>query len=401
MPTLNHEPLLFFLIAGEASGDLLGARLMAALTKATDGNARYVGIGGERMKAQGLQLLFDQSELAHMGLVEVVRHLPSLLGRIRQTIASVKQRRPDALITIDSPDFCFRVARALKGQGIPLIHYVAPSVWAWRPGRAKKIAGFLDHLMALLPFEPPYFTTQGLACTFVGHSLVESGAGKGQAERFRQTYGVPPQAPLLAVLPGSRLGEVRRLMPLFRQTVERLVQTQPSLWTVIPVVPHVRAYVQDATAHWPSKVVLTQSDDDKYDAFAAAQAALACSGTVSVELAMARLPSVIAYKVAPLTAAIARRFLRTRYATLLNIMKNAEIMPEFLQERCTPENLAQAVRVLMNDPAARQGQMKELAGVAEWLGRGQFVPSERAADTVLSVLAQRKNNAHRRNNACL
>ena len=183
---------LFFLIAGEASGDLLGARLMRGLKKLTNGEARFAGIGGPRMRAEGMEILFPQEELAHFGLFELLRHVPHLLGRMNETVAEVKRLRPAALITIDAPDFCFRVAKRLKGEGIPLIHYVAPTVWAWRPGRARKIAKFLDHLLALLPFEPPYFTREGLACTFVGHPIVESGAGQGDGARFRAKYHIEP-----------------------------------------------------------------------------------------------------------------------------------------------------------------------------------------------------------------
>lgn len=207
----------FFLIAGEASGDLLGARLMRGLKKKLDGNARFVGIGGERMKAEGIELLFSSDELAHMGLFEIIRHVPQILRRIRETAAAAIRLQPVALITIDSPDFCFRVARKVKemGAAFPVIHYVAPTVWAWRPGRARKIANFLDHLMALLPFEPPYFTVENLPCTFVGHPIVEGEAGMGRGHRFRKTHDIPPDATLLAILPGSRVSEVKKTFANF------------------------------------------------------------------------------------------------------------------------------------------------------------------------------------------
>lgn len=378
----DDKPPLFFLVAGEASGDLLGARLMQALKRRTDGHVRFAGVGGPRMQAEGMDLLFPQSDLAHMGLFELLRHLPLLLRRIRQTVEAVRQARPAALVTIDSPDFSFRVARKLKGQGIPLIHYVAPTVWAWRPGRAKKIASFLDHLLALLPFEPPYFTKEGLGCTFVGHPLVESDAGKGVAARFRAKYRIGDNVPLLAVLPGSRVGEVKRLLPVFRETVLH-VQTQfPGLQLVVPLVPHVAALVREEMGTWPVKVHFTETDADKYDGFAACLVALACSGTVSVELAMAALPTVIAYKIGTLTALFYRRLIKTRFATLVNIMQDREIMPEFLQERCTPANLSHAVIELLASPKAREAHEQELTSIGEWLGRGQFIPSDKAADTV-------------------
>jgi lipid-A-disaccharide synthase len=377
---------LIFLIAGEASGDLLGAGLMRALKAKTGGRVRFAGVGGERMQAEGIELFFPQQELAHFGVFEIVRHIPRLLKRIRQTVAEVKRRKPAALVTIDSPDFCFRVAKALKGQGVPLIHYVAPTVWAWRPGRAKKIARFLDHLMVLLPFEPPYFTAENLPCAFVGHPIVESAAGLGDAARFRARHAIPSAAFLLAVLPGSRMSEVTRLLPVFRATAALLKAKHPDLQVVVPTGVGVADVVKAMVAGWPVPVTVTLGDADKYDAFAASTAALACSGTISVELAMARLPTVIAYRINVLTAALYRHFIRVKYATLINIMRDRAVMPEFLQENCTPETLAAAVGTLLDDPAARQRQADELASIAGWLGQGAVAPSERAADVVLGVI---------------
>ena len=377
----SDEPL-FFLVAGEASGDLLGARLMQALKLKTKGKVRFAGVGGPRMVAEGIDLLFPQSDLAHMGLFELIRHLPLILRRIRETIEAVQTRRPAALVTIDSPDFSFRVAKKLKGYGIPLIHYVAPTVWAWRPKRAKKVAQFLDHLLALLPFEPPYFTKEGLPCTFVGHPLVESDAGKGDAARFRSTFDITENAVLLALLPGSRMGEIKRLLPIFRETVMRLQVQFPTLEIVVPTVPHVERLVKEDVQKWPVPAHFTTTDADKYDAFAACRAALACSGTVSVELAMASLPTVIAYRIGAMTAFLYRRLIKARFATLLNIMKDKEIMPEFLQQECTADKLAPAVSLLLSDQNARDEQAGQLTEIGLWLGRGQFIPSQKAAETV-------------------
>lgn len=382
---MSNQPV-FFLIAGEPSGDLLGARLMRALAKATHGRARFVGIGGPRMQAEGIELFFPQSELAHFGLFELLRHIPHLLKRIRQTIAEVQRIRPTALITIDAPDFCFRVAKKLKGEGIPLIHYVAPTVWAWRAGRAKKIAQFLDHLLALLPFEPPYFTREKLPCTFVGHPIVEGRADQGNAAAFRQRHQIPDDAPLLTVLPGSRQSEVKRLLPIFGATIALLKEKHPYLRIVVPSLNPVADEVRRMTADWALPVIVTDGDEEKYDAFAASTAALACSGTVSVELAMARLPTIIAYRVSPLTAALYRHFIKAKFATLINIMQNRMVMPEYLQENCTPENLAAAVDMLLVQPDMRDRQIADLTTIVGWLGRDQFVPSEKAAQVILDVV---------------
>ena len=380
------ESPTFFLIAGEASGDLLGARLMHALKIKTNGRVRFAGIGGPRMQAEGMDVLFPQAELAHFGLFELLRHVPHLLKRIRQTRAEVLRLRPDALITIDAPDFSFRVARYLKGQGIPLIHYVAPTVWAWRPKRAKKIAQFLDHLLVLLPFEPPYFTREGLGCTFVGHPIVESGAGQGDGARFRTTHNLAIDAPLLVVLPGSRRSEISKLMPIFGATIARVKAQHPNLHIVIPAVSHLVETIRTATHAWDVPIIITESDTDKYDAFAAARAALACSGTIALELALAKLPAVIAYKVSDLTYRLYRRLIKVKYANLVNLMQDKMVVPECIQRDCTPEKLAASVHVLLTDESARRDQIQGLADVASWLGQGQFVPSERAAETVLNVI---------------
>ncbi|MGB9151971.1 MAG: lipid-A-disaccharide synthase [Alphaproteobacteria bacterium] len=379
----------FFLIAGEASGDILGARLMRALRAKLNGEVKFVGIGGPQMLAEGLDLFFPHTELMHFGVVEVLRHIPRLLKRINQTAQEVVRANPAALITIDSPDFCFRVAKRVKKQShatIPLIHYVAPTVWAWRPGRAKKIAKFLDHLLAVLPFEPPYFTRAGLDCTFVGHSIVEGDAAKGSNAIFRSTRNIAPDTPLLTVLPGSRTGEVTHLLPIFREVVQRLHAQHPNLQIVVPTVPHLKDRVAAEVAQWNITAHIVEGERAKYDAFAASRAALACSGTVALELALARLPAVIAYKVNALTALLYRHFIRTPYANLVNIMHNKLVVPEFIQENCTAVKLAEALGVLLSDETARQTQIAELAATAGWLGQDQFVPSERAAETVLAVV---------------
>lgn len=377
---------LYFLIAGEASGDLLGSHLMRALAEKSGGAARFMGVGGSRMRALGLQSLFPQEELAHMGVFELLRHIPRILHRVRETADAARQNKPAALITIDAPDFSFRVAKRLVGAGIPLIHYVAPTVWAWRPKRAKKVAKFLDHLLVLLPFEPPYFLREGLDCTFVGHPIVESNVGRGDAVRFRTKFALHDDALLMTLLPGSRAGELTRLMPMFAETVRRLVVTHPTLHIVLPTVPHLVERLRGETKDWPVPVTIVDNDKDKYDAFAASRAALACSGTVALELALARLPAVIAYKANPLTFAIVRRVIKVRFASLVNIMHNAMIVPEYLQEHCTPDKLTAVMDLLLTDEAARQRQIKGLGDVAGWLGLGEFIPSQRAAETVLRVV---------------
>jgi len=387
---MTEGPLLF-LIAGEPSGDVLGARLMAALKRLTGGNVRFAGIGGERMAAEGLETLVPQAELALFGVFELLPHLPNLLRRMDQTVAEIVRLKPDAVIGIDSPGFTVRVAKRVRkaAPSIPLIHYVAPTVWAWKPKRAKKYAELYDHLLVLLPFEPPYFEREGLPCTFVGHSVVESGAGQGDASRFRTAHGISPAKHVLAVLPGSRRGEVSRLLPVFRETVERLLPTHPNLVVVVPTVATVRDAVSAAVAAWPVQTIVVEGDAAKYDAFAASEVALAASGTVALELALSGLPAVIAYRLGRLTVALYRRFIKVKYVSLVNLMLDRMLVPELLQEDCRADRLADAVGRLLDDPAARREQIEGVAAVAQWLGAGaEAPPSERAAHAVLDVVAR-------------
>ncbi|RJF85171.1 lipid-A-disaccharide synthase [Azospirillum cavernae] len=377
-------------MAGEPSGDALGARLMAAAKRLTGGQVRFIGVGGEKMIAEGLVSLFPMGELTLFGVFELLPHLPNLIRRINQTAAEIVRQRPDAVIGVDSPGFTLRVAKKVRAAepGIPLIHYVAPTVWAWKPKRAAKYAALYDHLLAILPFEPPYFEREGLPCSFVGHSVVESGAGQGDAARFRAQHGLSATDRLVAVLPGSRKGEVSRLLPDFRATLERLLPSHQTLVAVVPTVATVRDRVAAALADWPLRTILVEGEAAKHDAFAAAEAALAASGTVALELALARLPSVIAYRLNPITVALYRRLIRVKYVNLVNLMLDRMLVPELLQEDCRPDHLARELGRLLDDPQARQAQIDGVAEVARWLGQGDVPPSERAARVVLDIVSQ-------------
>ncbi len=379
-----------FLVAGEPSGDVLGARLMRALKEETGGEVAFAGVGGPLMAAEGLDSLFPMSDLSVMGLAEVLPRIPRLLRRLAQTAAAARRLSPDAVVTIDAPDFSFRLAKKLKGAAFPLIHYVAPTVWAWRPGRARKIARLLDHLLALLPFEPPYFTREGLACDFVGHPVIESGADRGDGAAFRRAHGIDPEAPLVCVLPGSRRGETSRLLPVFSETLRQLAAANPSLQVVVPAAQSVAGDVAAAATNWPVPALVVLGESERYAAFAAADVALAASGTVALELALAETPAVIAYRVSPLTAWIGRRLIRVPFANLVNIVLDREVVPEFLQERCRPDLLALALRDLLSDPDARQRQTDESRQAIAQLGGEGPPPSRRAARAVLSVISADK-----------
>lgn len=387
-----------FLIAGEPSGDLLGASLIAGLRELAGPGLAVEGIGGPAMEAQGLVSRFPMEELSVMGLAEVLPRAPKLLRRIRETAAAVAAARPDALIGIDSPDFCLRVARRARAAapGLRVMHYVAPSVWAWRPGRAAKMARVVDHVLALLPFEPPYMEAAGMTCDFVGHpAAAEPQASPAEIATLRAEFGVAPDQRLLLLLPGSRRGEVTRLAPVFAETLRRLRAADPNLAAIVPVAAGaadlVAALMPPDVSGWPKTLdprsrPPAEAEARKRAAFAAAGAALAASGTVSLELAAVGTPMVIAYRLNWLTAQAARRLIRLDTVTLVNLVTGTRAVPERLQEDCTPERIAPEVARLLNDLAAAAEQRAAGRRAIELLGRGGEPPGLRAARSVLGRL---------------
>ncbi|NQU60353.1 MAG: lipid-A-disaccharide synthase [Rhodospirillales bacterium] len=385
---------LIFLVAGEPSGDTLGAKLMKSLKKQTKDKISFSGIGGNRMEEQGLKSMFPMDELSVMGIAEVLPKIPRLLGRINETAAAIARLRPACVVTIDSPDFNFRVAKRLKGpkknKGIPIVHYVAPSVWAWRPGRAKKISRFLDHLLTLLPFEPPYFEKEGLPTTFVGHPVIESGAAKGNGPEFRKRHGFAPDDEIISILPGSRLSEVSRLHRIFGETLFMLKKTHPNLRAVVPAAGPVIIAVRRMAGEWPIPTLIVESDQEKFDAFAASNVALAASGTVALELAVAGTPTVIAYKTNILTAVIAKILVKARFANLINLVLDRDAIPEFLQSACRPEFLSAALEDLLRDEGRRKNQAAAYHEALKQLTPKGPSPADQAAKTVLDVISQHR-----------
>jgi lipid-A-disaccharide synthase len=387
---MTSTPLIY-LVACEPSADQLGARLMAALRAETDGRVRFAGVGGPRMAAAGLTSLFEPRELALLGIFEVVPAWRRVLRRVAQTLADIKAARPDALVTIDSWGFTGRIHERLARAGSPIrrVRYVAPHVWAWRPGRARQLARWIDHVMTLFPFEPPYFTAHGLAATWVGHPVIESGAGQGDAARFRARHQIDAAAPVLAVLPGSRGGEVTRLLPIFRDAALRLAARHAGLVVAIPTVETVAEQVRGAAGAWPLRTIVV-GPEEIFDAFAASRAALAASGTVSLELALAGVPHVIGYRVNPLSAIAFRLLTRTRYVNMVNVLLDRPAIPERLQGACTPDALAAALEPLFADAAVRDAQKAAFDAVLRQLAPPGTVPSRLAARTVLRVIAKRE-----------
>ena len=379
---------LIYIIAGEASGDVLGARLITALRKARP-ELSFAGIGGERMAEQGMPSLFPYRELALMGLLEVLPRIRQLKRRLQETEADILARQPALLVTIDSPGFTLRIAEAVKPRGIPVMHYVAPQVWAWRPGRVKKLRHKIDHLLCLLPFEPAFFEAAGIPVTFVGHPVLESGVDQGNGARFRASHGLAATDRPLIIMPGSRRIEATRLLPIFGATLKAVLPQNQTLRPVVAVSPIVAPLVREAAASWPAAPILVEDIADKHDAFAAAAengAGLIKSGTSSLEMAVASVPHIVAYRVNPITAAIARRLVKVPHASLVNLLCAREVVPERIQETCTPQELSAALLPLLRDDAAVAAQRQGFAETLAKLRAPEGSPSDAAAAAVLAAL---------------
>ncbi|KIC11253.1 lipid-A-disaccharide synthase [Leisingera sp. ANG-M1] len=383
--------LRVFILAGEPSGDRLGGALMAGL-KLLEPGVRFDGIGGALMSEQGLVSRFPMDELSVMGLAEVLPKYRHLKRRIRETAQAVLETKPDVLITIDSPDFSLRVARLVKEQSdIRTVHYVAPSVWAWRPKRAGKMAEVIDQVLALLPFEPPYMQAAGMDCDFVGHPVVaEAQASDAEVAAFREAFGLG-DAPYVLALPGSRRSEVSRLAPEFGGALVRFAKDHPQYRIVVPAAAPVAGLVQEALKEWPKGTVLVDpslfepatAKAHKRAAFAGAELALAASGTVSLELAASSTPMVIAYKFQWLTWQIMKRMALIDTVTLVNLVSDTRVVPECLGPDCTPQAIAAELKKLAAEPYA---QREAMALTMERLGLGGEAPGLRAARAVLERL---------------
>ncbi|MFC0280811.1 lipid-A-disaccharide synthase [Falsigemmobacter intermedius] len=369
-----------FLIAGEASGDKLGAALMAGLT-ARLGPLPYKGVGGPLMEAEGMVSLFPMEELSIMGIAEVLPKYFHLKRRIAETAQAVLDSGADLLITIDSPDFCLRVAKLVRAARpeFRTVHYVAPSVWAWRPGRAKKMAPLVDHVLALLPFEPVLMEAAGMSCDFVGHPVVaERRADADDVAALRAKYGLA--APWLLALPGSRRGEVTRLAPVIGETLSRLDRP---VQVVLPTVRGVEDLVRDLSRNWPIEPLILTDGAEKRAAFAGAAAAIAASGTVSLELAANAVPMVIAYDMSMISRMMLKTMLKIDTVTLVNLVSETRVIPEFLGADCRAEKIAPALNALLSDGAQRQAQLDAMRLTMERLGQGGLPPGERAAESVI------------------
>ena len=380
--------LRLFLVAGEHSGDALGGRLMAALAELRRGRIRYLGVGGVHMAAQGLASQFPIEDVAVMGPAAILKRLPLILQRVYGTVNAAVAAEPDAIVIIDSPEFTHPIAKRIRRRlpATPIIDYVSPSVWAWRPGRAARMRAYIDHVLALLPFEPAaHQRLGGPPCTYVGHPLIERMAWLETLDTapLARRLALDSATPLLVVLPGSRTSEVTRLMQPFGEALTRLAQQGAKFEIAIPVVPSVRALVEQRLETWPRRPHLLEGEDDKWRAFKLARAALAASGTVSLELALAGAPMVVAYKVEAVLAAIVRRLATAPSAVLPNLVLGEKAFPEFIQQDCTPDKLADAVVRLLRESPERTRQLEALGKIPALLRLPEGTPSEAAANVVL------------------
>ncbi len=385
----QEQDLCLFLIAGEQSGDTLGGKLMEALNAGRRRRIRYLGVGGHAMAAQGLISQFPLEEVAVMGLGAILARLPLLLRRISGTARSAVAAEPNAVVIIDSPEFTHPIARRIRKRrpDIPIIDYVSPSVWAWRPGRARRMRPYIDHVLGLWPFEPAvHARLGGPPCTFVGHPLIERHPWLTALDPapLAARLGLVPGKPVIVALPGSRTSEVSRLMQPFGQALAKLKATGPDFEVVMPVVPHVRPLVEQRLPAWPLQPHLVEGEDDKFRAFRLATVALAASGTVTLELALAGTPMAVAYIADPLIAPIAQRLITAHSAVLPNLVLGENAFPEFIQERCTPANLAEALApLLIADAPERATQLAALARIPAALQVAGHSPSDAAAEIVL------------------
>lgn len=385
---MNARPLTVMLVAAEASGDDRGAGLARALRRRLGESVRFVGVGGARMAAEGVESPFDIGELSILGLLEGLLAWRKVVRRADQTAALAAREKPDVAVLIDSWGFTLRVAQRLRRQDprLPLVKYVAPQVWASRPGRARTTARRYDLLLTIHAFDAPAFEREGLKTVFVGDSTLAIDFSAADPARLRNEIGAGPDDPILLVLPGSRPGEIERILPVFEDAVRRLKADRPGLHVVVPAAPTVAEMVKARVAGWPHRAHVLEGEGAKRDAMKAATVALACSGTVTTELALAGCPTVIGYRLGPVTYAILKRLIRTKHITLFNIAAQDFVAPELVQDACNGPALAHEIARRLDDPELRRDQAERQTAALVKMGRGGPDPSEAAAEAVLGLV---------------
>ncbi|MFL1781117.1 Lipid-A-disaccharide synthase [Candidatus Hepatincolaceae symbiont of Richtersius coronifer] len=399
----SYNTFIIYLIVGENSGDLSASKIMERL-KIRLPNVKFMGIGGPLMEKQGLNSLFPMAEIAIMGLLEVIPKIFKIKKLIQATVDNIKEIKPNLIITVDSLGFNKRVAIKVKKENlnIPLVHFIAPSVWAWKPKRAKVMAGIYDYLLCLFAMEIPYFEKEGLPTFFVGHPIIESGADKGEAKNFldkylpqdvnnlkNKNYLEKTDKKYLLLMPGSRTTEVSRLLPIFVQSVEAIKINFPNLKIILPTVPHLKNYLDNYISLNNLNYLVVTEQADKYDAFQLASLAIVASGTVTLELALAKVPTIVAYRVNPITSFIARFLIKIKYASIINIIANKEIIKEYIQRNCKVKNIADKAISMLKNPTQYQTDSSEILRILQEMGYENFSPSDKAARVIQNILLKK------------
>lgn len=374
-----------FIIAGEVSGDILGADLMKSIIS-KDKSVKFYGVGGEEMqKINGFKSLFNIKDIAVMGIFEVLKHLCIIKKRIKETINQITKIKPDLIITIDSPGFNMRIVKQIKKQfpNIKTLHYVAPQVWAWKEKRAKKVASLYDYLICFFDFEIPYFTKYGLKTFAVGHTAIKN--VNGNSERFLKTYKLSKNDNVITMLPGSRVQIAKRLLPIYKEVVEKLYKQVKNLKVVMPTTSTSHNFIINEVAKWNIKPLIITTKQDRYDAFVASKAVLSISGTAVLEIAVAKTPVIVAYKLSPLSYMIAKRLVKIKNVSLPNIIMGKQIVPEFIQERCNATLLSKELKKIITNKQYRDGMVKNLEEMNKKITQKK-APSDMASDIILKIL---------------
>lgn len=374
-----------FIIAGEVSGDILGADLMKSIIS-KDKSVKFYGVGGEEMqKINGFKSLFNIKDIAVMGIFEVLKHLCIIKKRIKETINQITKIKPDLIITIDSPGFNMRIVKQIKKQfpNIKTLHYVAPQVWAWKEKRAKKVASLYDYLICFFDFEIPYFTKYGLKTFAVGHTAIKN--VNGNSERFLKTYKLSKNDNVITMLPGSRVQITKRLLPIYKEVVEKLYKQVKNLKVVMPTTSTSHNFIINEVAKWNIKPLIITTKQDRYDAFVASKAVLSISGTAVLEIAVAKTPVIVAYKLSPLSYMIAKRLVKIKNVSLPNIIMGKQIVPEFIQERCNATLLSKELKKIITNKQYRDGMVKNLEEMNKKITQKK-APSDMASDIILKIL---------------
>ena len=393
----DPEALKLFLVAGEHSGDQLGGKLIAAMNEISDRPLLILGVGGDAMAAQGCGSLFPLSEIAVMGPIAILKQLRTIVRRVHQAVDAIVDMNPDALVILDSPEFTHAVAKRVRRRlpDLPVIDYVSPSIWAWRPGRAKKMRRYIDHVLAILPFEPDaHQRLGGPECTYVGHPLIErvEWIKNLDTEELRASLDLSASKPLIAVLPGSRTSEIKKMMPVYGETLDRIIKHAGPVEVLMPVVSDTEELIRQELQNWTETPHLILGEEKKFTAFKLADAALATSGTVTLELALAGTPMVVGYRLDFLVSMF-RWLLRAHSVVLPNLILGENIFPEFIQGDCTPDALSDALLPLMDMKSPeRRAQIKALMGIEKRMRLAKGTPSQKAAEIILRQAQRAKTN---------